>query len=209
MKDLSCHILDIVQNSIHAGASRVEMDVNESTQDGKLILTITDNGCGMNSERILQVTDPFFTTSETKKVGLGLPLLKQNAEQTGGSFGIDSVVNKGTVVKAVFNTSNIDMIPMGDLASTMKTLIACDPGKDFVYRHRKDDSGFDLDTSQIRAGLDGMNLGNREVLDYIADYVRTSLKELDKPGSESDHIDSEKPPQWSKNSEAGVPNTKN
>jgi hypothetical protein len=184
MKDLSCHILDIVQNSIHAGASRVEMEINENTREGKLILTISDNGCGMSREMVQQVTDPFFTTSAVKKVGLGVPLLKQNTEQTGGIFEIDSVENQGTRVKAIFNSGNIDMVPLGDMASTMKTLIAADPGKDFVYRHRKDDRGFDLDTAELRRELDGVSLGKREVLDYLSDYVRTSLQELEAPQGE-------------------------
>jgi hypothetical protein len=178
MKDLSYHILDVVQNSLHAGADRVVIEMDENTVSGKLKLTITDNGHGMTREMMLLVADPFFTTSATKKVGLGLPLLKQNAEQTDGRFEVDSAVEKGTVIKAIFNIRHIDMIPRGDLASTLKTLIASDPDKDFIYRHRKDDEGFNLDTAVIRAELGGVNLGNREVLDYIVNYIRSSLEEL-------------------------------
>jgi hypothetical protein len=178
MKDLSCHILDIVQNSLHAGASEVDIEVAENTMDGTLALTITDNGAGMIPEVAVQVTDPFFTSSSNKKVGLGLPLLKQNAEQTGGSFEIVSRVNRGTVVKALFNTRSIDMIPAGDLALSMKTLIAAEPSKNFTYRQKKNEDGFELDTAVIRDELGGMNLGRREVLEFITNYIRDGVKEL-------------------------------
>ena len=99
MKDISFHILDIVQNSLHAGADKIVIEMIENTKEGTLTLTITDNGSGMDQRMVDQVTDPFFTSSTTKKVGLGLPLLKQNAEQTGGVFEVSSELNKGTVVQ--------------------------------------------------------------------------------------------------------------
>src|SRR5512147_603301 len=113
MKDISCHILDIVQNSINAGADKIEIFISENTKTSEYILKISDNGCGISDETKEQVLDPFYTTSVTKKVGLGLPLLKQNAELTGGRLDISSIMGKGTVVIAIFNNSNIDMIPVG------------------------------------------------------------------------------------------------
>lgn len=178
MKDISYHILDVVQNSLNAGADRVEIDIMEESHTGRYELKISDNGGGMSSEMLKQVTDPFFTTSTKKKVGLGLPLLKQNAELTGGIFTIKSDLNKGTVVTAVFNSFHIDMIPVGDLAMTFKTLIASNPDKDFVYRHRKEDGGFDVDTADIRSNLDGESLNKIEVLEYITGFIRENLKIL-------------------------------
>ena len=178
MKDVSYHILDIVQNSLNAGARRVEIDLMEESRTGRFTLKITDNGQGMTAEMLKQATDPFFTTSVTKKVGLGLPLLKQNAELTEGSFHIESVENKGTIVTAVFNSFHIDMIPMGNLAMTFRTLISSNPERDFVYRHRKDEEGFTLDTSEIQNQLDGVCLNKREVLDYLTDFIQDNLKAL-------------------------------
>lgn len=180
MKDLSYHILDIVRNSIQAGASRIETDITESSMTGQLILSIRDNGRGMSAAMVKKVTDPFFTTSGGKKVGLGLPLLKQNTELTGGVFSIESTEKKGTTVTAIFNRHHIDMIPTGDLAMTFRTLIAGNPDKDFIYRYRADEEGFDLDTAEIRKDLDGVNLNTREVLDYIADFIRENARALKK-----------------------------
>jgi len=174
MKDISFHILDIVQNSLHAGADRIGIEMAENTNEGTLKLTITDNGSGMDQKRLDQVTDPFFTSSTTKRVGLGLPLLKQNAEQTGGAFEVKSELNKGTIVTAFFNSRNIDMIPEGDLAATMRTLISSEPQKDLVFRHQKDDGDYELDTAAIRAELGDIDLSRREVLDFICEFIRSN-----------------------------------
>jgi hypothetical protein len=174
MKDISFHILDIVQNSLHAGADKIIIEMIENTKEGTLKLIITDNGSGMDQNMLKQVTDPFFTSSTTKKVGLGLPLLKQNAEQTGGAFEVSSELNKGTVVTAVFNTRNIDMIPEGDLASTMRTLIASEPLKNFTYRQEKDGEEFELDTAAMRDELGDIDLSHREVLEFITEFIRSN-----------------------------------
>ncbi len=178
MKDISFHILDIVQNSLHAGADKIVIEMSENTKEGTLKLTITDNGSGMDQGMLDQVTDPFFTSSTTKRVGLGLPLLKQNAEQTGGVFEVSSELNKGTVVRAVFNTLSIDMIPEGDLAATMRTLIASDPLKDFIYRQEKDGEEFELNTAAMREELGNIDLSRREVLEFITEFVRSNVSVL-------------------------------
>lgn len=176
MKDISYHILDIVQNSLNAGASSVEISIDE--YKGRLNLIITDNGAGMPEKEILKVTDPFYTSSTTKKVGLGLPLLKQNAEATGGKFEIVSIVGKGTTVTAVFNNDHIDMIPNGDIALTIRTLIVSNPSVDFVYRHIRNGEGFRLDTAEIRNSLDGISMDKPEVLDYIVQFIKENLTAL-------------------------------
>jgi hypothetical protein len=178
MKDLSFHILDIVQNSLHAGADKILIEMKENTKEGKLKLTISDNGSGMDRDSVSRVTDPFFTSSTTKKVGLGLPLLKQNAEQTGGVFEVSSELNKGTMVTAIFNTRNIDMIPEGDLAATMRILIASEPWKDFIYSQEKDGEEFELNTAAMREELGNIDLSRREVLDFITEFVRSNVRSL-------------------------------
>jgi hypothetical protein len=178
MKDISFHILDIVQNSLHAGADKIIIELVEDTFDGTLQLTITDNGSGMDHQTTEQVTDPFFTSSTTKKVGLGLPLLKQNAEQTGGYFEVKSDLNIGTTVTATFFTGNIDMIPEGDLAATLITLIAAEPGRNFIYRQEKDGEEFEVDTAAIRTELGDVELNRSEVLEFIADFIRSNVRAL-------------------------------
>ncbi len=178
MKDLSYHILDIVQNSLNAGAQRVEVDLWEETVTGRLTLIIDDNGRGMDEDMLKRITDPFFTTSVTKKVGLGLPLLKQNAELTGGSCDVESASGRGTRVTALFNRNHIDMIPTGDLALTFRTLIASNPERDFVFTYRRDEEGFEVDTAAMRIQLEGVSLASREVLDYISTFIRDNLSSL-------------------------------
>ncbi len=178
MKDISYHILDIVQNSLHAGADKIIIELVEDTCEGTLQLTITDNGSGMDQQMLEQVADPFFTSSTTKKVGLGLPLLKQNAEQTGGSLDVCSQLKIGTTVTAIFNTGNIDVIPEGDVAATMIALLAAEPLKNFIYRQEKDGAEFELDTEAIRAELGDIDISRREVLEFIADFIRSNVSEL-------------------------------
>ena len=178
MKDISYHILDIVQNSLHAGADKIVIEMTEDTKAGTLKLTIADNGSGMDRRMVDHATDPFFTSSATKKVGLGLPLLKQNAEQTGGVFEVSSELNKGTVVTAVFNTHNIDMIPEGDLALTMRMLIASEPLKDFIYRQERDGEEFELNTANMREELGNIDLSRREVLEFITGFIRSGVRVL-------------------------------
>jgi anti-sigma regulatory factor (Ser/Thr protein kinase) len=177
MKDISYHIMDIARNSLHAGANTIRIEISHDA--GIYKLRITDDGTGMPVEVLEKVTDPFFTSSVTKKVGLGLPLLKQNAEMTGGSFEIFSEENSGTTVTVVFNSNHIDMIPEGNLALTFKMLIASNPEIDFIYIHEKDGKKFFMDTSEIRKELDGISLNTKEVLNYIYDYVSENQKALD------------------------------
>jgi hypothetical protein len=182
MKDISFHILDIVQNSLHAGADRIVIELTENTMEGSLKMKITDNGSGMEQEMVTRVTDPFFTSSARKKVGLGLPLLKQNAEQTGGVFNVNSELKKGTVVTAVFKTNHIDMLPEGDMAATMRTLIATEPSRDFVYKHKKDELEFELDTAAMRAELGNIDLSRHEVLEFITEFIRSNRNVLQERG---------------------------
>ena len=135
MKELSLNILDVAKNSVRAGASLIEIS-RVTDDDGILTITISDNGCGMSEEVMKSVTDPFFTTRTTRKVGLGLPLLKMAAEQTGGTLTLSSSTeagNSGTVLKAVFDTKSIDCMPMGDIVSTVCILIAGSPEIDFDF----------------------------------------------------------------------------
>ncbi len=146
MEDLSLHILDIVQNAIRAGAKKIMIELFEDQSDDRLTLSIEDDGKGMDKETADRVTDPFFTTKDGKKVGLGLALLSQAAQQAGGNLTIDSEQGRGTKVTADFQLSHPDMKPMGDIFATIAVLGAGDPATQFIFDHKKGDHSYHFDS---------------------------------------------------------------
>ena len=171
MKELSLNILDIAQNSIKAGAAHIGILLDETPDT--LELSITDDGCGMTADVVRGVTDPFFTARTTRSVGMGIPLLKLAAEQTGGSFSIESVserddpVSHGTAVRALFYKNHLDFTPLGDVVSTVCTLIQGAPDVDWHFCHRCGVQTVELDTAEMRAVLGGVPLDSFEVLEWI------------------------------------------
>ena len=178
MRELSLNVMDVAQNSVRAEASVVRITVTESDKDDRLTIEIADNGCGMTQEQVQQVIDPFFTTRTTRKVGLGVPLFKLSAEQTGGSFDIQSEKGKGTVTTAAYVKSHVDMTPLGDINSTVKILIQCNPDIDFVYTCTTDNGSFTLDTRELREVLGDVSLDTPDVLEWIADYLEENTKSI-------------------------------
>lgn len=176
MKDLSLHILDIAQNSVKAGATLIGITLTED--DEQLRIHIGDNGCGMPPELLERVMDPFVTTRTTRKVGMGLPLYRMAAEQTGGTLEITSTVGKGTDLEALFYTRHIDAPPLGDLPATLQTLVQGAPEIDFDYRHEKNGKVSSLDTRQMRQQLDGVPLNEPEVLQWIYESLNEAEEEL-------------------------------
>lgn len=171
MTELSLNVLDIAQNSIKAKATLIEINVFISTTDDFLKIEIKDNGCGMSDEQVAKVTDPFYTTRTTRKVGLGVSFFKMAAEMTGGRFSITSQVGKGTDVLAEFVLSSIDRMPLGDMNSTIETLIVYNTDIDFVYTYKVDNEEFTLSTQEMKNILDGVPLNNPEVVAYINDFL--------------------------------------
>ena len=169
MKELSLNILDVAKNSVTAGATRIGITVEENPE--RLSITITDNGCGMTPEFVARVTDPFTTTRTTRRVGLGLPLMKMEAQMAGGDLTIESQVGVGTTVVTWFDPRNIDMPPLGDVTSTIVTLIQGSPDIDFVYTHRKNGEAYTLDTREIREIMGGIPLCEPEILAWLTDYL--------------------------------------
>jgi len=176
MKELSLNILDITENSVKAGASLTEILLDET--ETELSITIRDNGCGMTEEVLKGVTDPFYTTRTTRNVGLGLPLLKMAAEQTGGYMTVASKHKNvypdesGTVVTAVFRKNHIDYTPLGDIISTLVTIIQGHPDTDFYFLHRKNEKSVELDTRQLREILEDVPLNTYEVLSWVGGSLR-------------------------------------
>ena len=150
MEDLSLHILDIVENSIRAHAKKIEIKIIEEKKKDLLTIEIIDDGKGMDKKKLKNVLDPFFTTKNTRRVGLGLSLLVQSAEESGGSIIIESKPGQGTKVKAVFGYSHIDRKPLGDVNKSLKVLIAANPDINFIYEYQKDNANYYLDTKGIK-----------------------------------------------------------
>lgn len=175
MKQLSENILDITMNSVRAGSPLTEVSVTE--EGNMLTLLIKDTGCGMTAEQVANVTDPFFTTRKTRKVGLGLPFLKMEAELTGGSFSIESTVGVGTEVKASFDMSHIDSIPLGDMPETVMTIIGAAPDKDLIFTHTSGEKQISLDTRDLRAQLEGVPLDTPDVLIWVKEYLEGAYAE--------------------------------
>ena len=171
MKELSLNILDITENSVKAGATLTEISITES--GNKLTISIKDDGCGMSEDIVRSVVDPFYTTRTTRKVGMGIPLFKMAAEQTGGKLEIISKTGEdhGTTVTAYFYKDHLDFTPLGDVISTVTTLIQGHPDTDFLFTHLIDDKEIRLDTRELRAVLEGVPLNTYDVLEWIRGYL--------------------------------------
>ena len=172
------NILDVAENSVRAGASLVEITVDEQPESDRLIVTISDDGCGMTSEQLQNVTDPFYTTRTTRRVGLGVPFFKQAAELTGGCFDMTSTVGKGTTVHAEFVPSCIDCMPLGEINETVTTLIHANPDIDFLYTRRLGQDEMVLDTRAFRHTLGGIPLTDPQVSRFIRAFLAENTQEL-------------------------------
>ncbi len=180
MKELSLNILDITKNSVTAGAENIEISL-VTDENGILTLIVKDDGCGMSEETVKNVVNPFYTTRTTRKVGMGLPLLKLAAEQTGGNLHIASSTDErehGTTLTVTFDTNSIDFMPIGDIISTVCILIAGSPEIDFYFKDVSSSHNVSLDTREIKAVLgDEISLAEPEVQSWIAEYLKEQYTE--------------------------------
>lgn len=178
MKDLSMHVMDIIQNSISADAKRIELDIVENKQQNLFMIRISDDGKGMSDEVLSKVTDPFYTSRTTRKVGLGLSLLKQNAERAGGGLCINSLEDRGTVVYSFFEYDHIDRLITGDVAGTMSMMASANPNIDFVYRHNTDNGNYVFDTRDIKEVLGDMDISNIKIVKYLKEMITENINEI-------------------------------
>jgi anti-sigma regulatory factor (Ser/Thr protein kinase) len=179
MTELSLNVLDVANNSIRAKADLIEISVRINRASDTLSIIIADNGCGMTKEQLAKVEDPFFTTRTTRGVGLGIPFFKQAALETDGSFSVESTVEIGTRVTAEFRLSHIDRMPLGDINSTIYTLISLNAQIDFLYTYEFDEKSFFLDTREFKRILDDIPLDSPMVSAYIKEYLAENQKETD------------------------------
>jgi hypothetical protein len=179
VQDLSLHILDIVENSLAAGARKVEIRIEEDLPADRMTVEIMDDGCGMDEGMAQKALDPFFTTKTVRRVGLGLPLLAEACRMTGGELCLQSSPGKGTIVRATFQCSHIDRKPLGPMADTLVTLIIGHPEVDLIYEHRKDGRAFSLDTREIKSDLGDIPLNAPEVVPTLRALIQSGLDELE------------------------------
>lgn len=178
VRELSLHILDLVQNSLRAGARLIEVEVVEDSSTDRLIITVKDDGCGMDAEFVKKVLDPFTTTRTTRKVGLGLSLLHMAAKQCNGDLSISSKPGKGTTVRAEFQHSHIDRMPLGDMMGTILTVILSNPELNIVYRHRVDEREWEVDTRVIKSEVGSEALTLPPVVEWLRGYLDKGQKYL-------------------------------
>ena len=181
MDELSLYVLDITMNSVRAGATEITVELVEEGE--WLTFRVADNGCGMTEEQLQKLSNPFFTTRKTRKVGLGIPFLKMLAEMTGGGVEIMSVhesvsADHGTTTKARFGRNHIDFIPLGDMVETVKTLIQGSPDINFTYRHKTEGGEVTLSCAEMKEVLGEIPLNEPEILSWIGENLREQYEAL-------------------------------
>ncbi len=193
MLELALHVLDILQNTVEAGATHVELGITEDEPADRLVITVTDDGRGMDGQTVRRVLDPFYTTRTTRHVGLGLPLYAEAAEAAGGGLTIRSAPGEGTTVEATFRLSHPDRQPLGNMAATLQAFLLSERAPELVYTHRVirnqvarrapgQEHEFSFDTAAIRAELDGISLNEPIVARWLAEFVAEGEAEIKKPG---------------------------
>jgi hypothetical protein len=178
VRELSLHLLDIAENSAAAQAKNITITVVENSSDDRLEMSIEDDGKGMDEEMVKRVVDPFVTSRTTRKVGLGLPLLKENAEACNGHLEIQSTLGKGTSVFVDFQRSNIDRMPLGDLASTWLSLLVGFSAIHWTFRYQFDQQEFVFDDQLVKETLDGISLSEPSVLAYLREQLELGVEQV-------------------------------
>lgn len=178
MRELALHILDIAQNSLAAGASLLTITINENLAADLLTIEISDNGRGIPTAQLPQLTNPFFTSRVTREVGLGLPLLAQAAQRAEGHLEIDSKVGSGTKVTATFRHSHLDRAPLGDLIGTLLSIITLNPKVDLIYQHHFRNRTFLFDTREIKHELGAVAINHPTVIHWLQGFLRAELDDL-------------------------------
>jgi signal transduction histidine kinase len=172
MEDLSLHILDIAENSVNAGADRIEIHIIEDQDKDSISLEIIDNGMGMDEETVKKALDPFYTTKKIRRFGFGLSLLSEAAKAANGSFSIESEKGEGTKIRAEFQYSHFDRQPIGDMGQTIITLILGNPEIDFVFIHKKNSQEYRMDTGEIKAQLGEIPINSPQVLKILREDLK-------------------------------------
>lgn len=178
MLTLALNILDIVQNSIRANASEIAVNISESKRNDLLEIKVSDNGTGIPEELLLKVTDPFVTTRTTRKIGLGLPLFKYQANLTGGDLSIESGEGTGTTVNVTFTLGHVDRQPLGDIAGVMTILMSANPEISFLYGHKTDTGEYKFSSMETKEYLGIEYFNDSNLLSDIKEMINVNLKDI-------------------------------
>ncbi len=179
MRELSLHILDLVQNSIEAGALQVILEIIEDTKvSDTMTIRVTDDGRGMDEATRKTAFDPFVTTRATCRVGLGLSLIDMSTKRCGGYVTIDSAPGRGTAVEALYKHSHLDRQPLGNIVETVKTIVIANPDLAFRYCHTVNNNTFSFATQEITGILGNISLTHPDVLVWLHGYLTHGLMNL-------------------------------
>jgi len=178
MKELALYVLDLAQNSVVAGAKNITIDIAADVKANELLIRITDDGKGMSPDLLEKVMDPFFTSRKERRFGLGIPFFKDLVEQCGGTLTIESKEGEGTTIEGRLKLSSVDLIPLGDMGSTIVSLLVSNPELNLTYCFRFDDYSFTFDAAQIREVLQGVSITEPSVLNWIKEYVNQGSIEI-------------------------------
>ncbi len=173
-------MMDIIQNSIRAGATQIGIEIEEDTRQNCYRMVFTDNGTGMSEEVLANVADPFYTTRETRKVGMGLSLLKQNAERTGGGLEIESLQGKGTRVSALFTHDHLDRPEAGDLAGSSVLMMMTNPQIGFVFSYCHNGLSFSISTAEIKEALGDVPISDPGVYQMLVELINENIRNIRK-----------------------------
>jgi hypothetical protein len=176
VRELSLHILDIAENCVTAKADLVRISIHDNTHTDKFSFSVSDNGKGMDEEMLQKVTDPFVTTRTTRKVGLGIPLLKAAAESCNGGLTINSMVNKGTKISCWFQRSHIDRMPLGDIVNTVTMLIIGYPDVHWIFRYEFNDAMFEFDDEFFKSELGDISLSEPTLITFLRDHLKEGIE---------------------------------
>jgi len=179
MREIALHLLDLAENSVSAGSKTIEIAVCEDLCADRLIASIKDDGRGMDEETVKKVVDPFYTSRTTRRVGLGIPLLKGAAEECDGGLTISSTPGKGTLVQVDFRHSHIDRMPLGDLPKTFLGLTVGHPTVHWIFRYTARglvaEDTFEFDDQPVKETLQDVPLSHPDVLAYLRETLKAGI----------------------------------
>jgi len=183
MREIALHLMDIAENSVAVESRNVRIAVVEDQQNNSLIVSVTDDGRGMDADTAKRVLDPFYTTRTTRKIGLGIPLLKLAAEQCEGGLSLKTEPGKGTQVEAQFQLNHIDRMPLGDIGCTFLTLLVAHPHIHWIFEYKSINiqgaiKEFKLDDSEVKSALGDVSLTEPDVLRILRGMIEEGIASL-------------------------------
>ena len=178
MEDLSLHILDIVENAIAARAKNIGVTIIEEPDKDRLVIKIKDDGMGMDEEVSQKAIDPFFTTRSSRKVGLGLSLMNQAAQEAGGSLRIESELGKGTIITATFQYHHIDRKPLGNMTETMTMLLLGNPQLNIIYTHQRKRKGYVFNSQWLKERFNDQPSFSPEAIQWLRKHLNEGLARI-------------------------------